>query len=229
MWKTERNAMRKLPNLRAASALMLTIVAICHAQAPPAPGGGRGPGLRLPQQGFEATGQVPANYTPEEAAAVAVVRKWVETSNAHDVAAHMALIDDNIVHRGDPTEGLAHGARSYCQAFGFVRSATSVLRIDELYVVGGAGETLVLMKRTDINNPAGAGRAGGLSGYPVPLAVLVRVKNGKVTEWLDAPINKVSMAPMRAAGALPNFAQPAAPAQPRPVPEVCMKYPEGSK
>ena len=212
---------------------MLAVGPAANAQAP-GPGraagnGGRGPGLRLPLQGFETTGQDPAKYTPEEAAAVSVVRKWIETSNNHDVAAHMALIDDNIVHRGDPTEELAHGARSYCAAFGFVRSATSVLRIDEMYVVGGPSETLVLLKRTDINNPVGNGRAGGLSGYPVPLAVLVRVKNGKVTEWLDAPVNNVSMAPMRAVGALPVPAQSAQPAQPRPAPEVCMKYPEGSK
>ncbi len=219
--------MRKLWNLLATGALMLAVNAPGNAQAPGRAGGnGRGPGLRLPQQGFEATGQDPTKYTPEEAAAVAVVQKWIETSNNHDVAAHMALIDDNIVHRGDPTEELSHGARSYCAAFGFVRSATSILKIDEMYVVGGPADTLVLLRRSDINNPVGNGRAGGLAGYPVPLAVLVRVKNGKVTEWYDAPVNNVSMAPMRAAGALPGFAQSG---QPRNIPEVCMKYPEGGK
>ena len=63
------------------------------------------------QQGFEANGQLPANYTPEEAAAVAVVKKWIDTTNTKDLAAHMALIDDKVIHRGDPAEALGHGAR----------------------------------------------------------------------------------------------------------------------
>ena len=74
------------------------------------------------QQGFEATGQLPASYTPEEAAAVVVVKKWIDTTNTKDLAGHMALIDDNVIHRGDPAEALAHGARGYCAAYGFVRS-----------------------------------------------------------------------------------------------------------
>ena len=44
------------------------------AQAPTPPQ--QGPALLQPQQqqGFEATGQLPVNYTPEEAAAVALVK-----------------------------------------------------------------------------------------------------------------------------------------------------------
>ena len=198
---------------------------------PAGPARGRGPGIQLPRQGFEATGQNPANYTPDEAAAVAVVKKWVDTTTSHDLAAHMALIDDNIVYRGDPTGALGHGARGYCQAYGFVRSTTSVLKIDELYVVGGPADTLVIIKRTDINNPAGPGREGGLSGYQVNLVVLARVRNGKITEWYDMPLNKVSIAAMRAGGAMaaPAPLQPGQPAPAPNIPAVCMPYPEGSK
>ena len=178
------------------------------------PGGGRG--IRLPQQGFEATGQNPANYTPAEAAAVAVVVKWIETTANHDLAAHMALIDDNIVFRPDPTSALRRGARAYCGAYGFVRSTTSVIKLDELYVVGGPSETLVLIKRTDINNPAGAGREGALDGYQVSLHVFARVRNGKITEWYDAPLNKVSGAAVRGVGALPPACAARPPAQPAP-------------
>ena len=217
---------------------MLAVSAGASAQTlPPAQGQpqgtarGRGPGIQLPRQGFEATGQNPANYTPEEAAAVAVVVKWVETTANHDLAAHMALIDDDIVFRGDPISPLWRGARAYCGSYGFVWNPTSIIKLDELYVVGGPSETLVLIKRTDINNPAGAGR--DLNGYQVSLYVLARVKNGKITEWYDAPLNKVSGAALRGSGALPaGFGQPAQPGQPPPppnIPAVCMPYPEGSK
>ena len=195
MLRTERRAGRKLTHLVAGGALMLVVVAAAivpaqgQAPAPPpaqgepqGPARGRGPGLQLPRQGFEATGQSPANYTPDEAAAVAVVRKWVETSTNHDLAGHMALIDDNVVFRADPTSVLQHGARVYCSMYGFVRSMTSVLKIDELFVVGGPSDTLVIIKRTDINSPANGGREGPLNGYQVSLVVLAPVKNGKITE-----------------------------------------------
>jgi len=84
-----------------------------------------------------------------------------------------------------------------------------------LYVVGGPSETLVLLKRTDINNPAGL--EGTLGGYPVEVAVLLRVKNGKIIEWFDAPTIRIGPLVNRAANTLP-------PGGAR-VPEVCMKYP----
>ena len=229
MLKTERKPARTLAQFVTGGALMLVVAAAGSAPAqgqapppapaqgqPPGPARGRGPGIQLPRQGFEATGQNPANYTPEEAAAVAVVKKWIETSTNHDLAAHMALIDDNVVFRPDPTSGLRRGARAYCGAYGFVRSATSVLKLDELYVVGGPSETLVIIKRTDINSPADTGREGALSGYQVSLVVFARVKNGKISEWYDAPLNKVSGAALRGSGALPRLwaARPARPARP---------------
>jgi hypothetical protein len=182
----------------------------------------------LPQQGFEATGQNPANYTPAEAAAAEVVVKWVETTASHDLAAHMALIDDNIVFRPDPTSALRRGARAYCGAYGFVRSMNSVIKLDEVFVVGGPTETLALIKRTDINNPASAGREGALDGYQVSLHVFARVRNGKITEWYDAPLNRVSGAAVRGVGALPPAAPVTQqPAQPPNIPAVCMSYPAG--
>src|SRR4030095_3848588 len=112
MLKTERRVARTLVHLLVAAALALTFGAAVIAQ---------GRGLALPKQGFEATGQNPANYTPQEAAAVAVWRKWIETTANHDLAGHMALIDDDIVFRPDPTSALRRGARAYCGAYGFVR------------------------------------------------------------------------------------------------------------
>ena len=234
MLRTEKTA-QTLAHLVTGGALMLMVSAAANAQAPAqgqpqGPARGRGPGIQLPRQGFEATGQNPANYTPDEAAAVAVVKKWVDTTNNHDLAGHMALIDNDVVFRPDPTSALRRGARAYCGAYGFVRSSTSVIKLDELYVVGGPSDTLVMIKRTDINSPAETGREGALNGYQVGLFVLARVRNGKITEWYDAPLNKVSGAALRGSGALPPaLAQPAQPAQPPNIPAVCMPYPEGSK
>ena len=225
MLKTDGKVASTLTRLVAGGALMLVIGAAGISQAQ----GGRG--IRLPQQGFEATGQNPANYTPAEAAAVAVVVKWVETTASHDLAGHMALIDDNIVFRGDPISPLWRGARAYCGSYGFVWNTASVIKLDELFVVGGPSETLLLIKRTDINNPVGVGREGGLNGYQVSLFVLARVRNGKITEWYDAPLNKASTAAVLGLGAqVPAVAQPAQPAQPPTppnVPAACMSYPEG--
>ena len=206
-------------------------------------------GIRLPSQGFEATGQLPANYTKEEAAAVEVIKKWIETTNSKDLDAHMALIDPNIVFRGDPTGNLGHGPQAYCAAFGFVRGI-SFVRTDQLFVIGGPNDVLALLKRTDINSPAGSSE-GALGGFDVAVGNLVRVKNGKITEWYDAPINRVSIAALPqgalggrggpppgagaappGAGAAPAGAGAAAPRaggapQARPIPESCKKYPVG--
>lgn len=63
--------------------------------------------------------------------------KWIETINSKDLAAHMALIDDNVVYRGDPVEHLGHSARGYCSNYSFIWNNTWV-RLDELYVVAAA-------------------------------------------------------------------------------------------
>jgi hypothetical protein len=126
----------------------------------------------------------------------------------------MALIDENVVYRGDPAAALGHGARGYCAAYGFVRS-NAFVRLAELYVVGGPSGTLVLLRRTDINNPAGL--EGTLGGSPIEVADLVRIKNGKITEWYDAPIFKI--------GGLVNSGANSRPPGGMRVPAVCMKYP----
>jgi hypothetical protein len=169
----------------------------------------------LPKQGYEATGQAAKNYTPEEAEAVAVTQKWFASMNNHDLAANMALVSNDIAFRGDPLEPLVRGAYGYCGAFGFPAHKASMYYIDELYVVGGSKDTLVLMKRGDLNEPAT--EIGFLGGYRVPVAVLVRVHDGKVTEWYDAPVNKVSI------GALPIKMSLEAP----PIPERCAPFKDG--
>jgi hypothetical protein len=167
----------------------------------------------LPRQGFEATAQDPATYTPQEAEAVALVLRWIETTNSHDIRQHMALIGDNVAVRADPLESIRRGARGYCAAFNFIIG--SWFGLNELYVVGGPSDTLVLMNRTDVNLPY---NGSIYSGYSVPLAVLLRVQNGRIVEWYDMPTNKVSI------GALTS--RPPGFGQERTIPERCMSVPE---
>ena len=204
-----RKARRKLQYLLVTGALMSAIGATASAQ------------LVLPMQGYESTGQVPSKYTPEEAQAVGLVEKWIDTMNKHDQTGNMALIDNNIAFRGDPVEPLLRGVEGYCGAFGFVASDTSSFALEELYAVGGPRDTLVLFKREDINGAATEG--GLLGGYKVPVAVLLRVTNGKISEWYDAPINNVSI------GALPRLANgaPGVPVGQQRIPERCKQYANG--
>jgi hypothetical protein len=202
MWITEGKAWRKSACLFAATALTLAGGA----------GNAQSPGPSLPRQGFEATAQDPATYTPQEAEAVALVLKWIATTNDHDTRKHMALVGDNVVFRADPLEPLQHGARGYCAAFNFLTA--SWFGLNELYVVGTPSDTLVLMNRTDVNLPY---NGSIYSGYPVPVAALLRVQNGRVVEWFDMPTNKVSI------GALPS--PPPGFGRGRSIPERCGSVP----
>jgi hypothetical protein len=74
----------------------------------------------------------------------------------------------------------------------------------------------VLVKRTDINNPAGS--AGTFAGYAVALADLLRIQKGKIVEWYDIPINKVGPLVTTPANSRPQISS---------TPAVCMPYPAG--
>jgi hypothetical protein len=146
-----------------------------------------------------------------------VVEAWVNGTAAHDLDAAMAVLDDNIISRPDPARQMAYGPVAQCASYPFTRMANSFVRLEEMYAVGGPLDTLVLFKRADINGPAG-GR-GAFGGFTVDVAVLVRVKNGRITEWLDAPINRIGGLVNSTEGAL---MQPPAGAN---VPDACRRYP----
>jgi limonene-1,2-epoxide hydrolase/ketosteroid isomerase-like protein len=152
----------------------------------------------LPRQGFENTSQNPADYTPEEKAAAAAVEKWMDTINHNDTQGHMALISPNVIFRGDPTEDVRVGPDHYCSTIVGLgpNQRGGTFTLEELYIVdAGRSGTAVLIRRQDINGPAG--KMGFLGGYTVPVATLLRVQNGRIIEWYDAPTNKISI------GALP--------------------------
>ena len=191
------------------------------AGGPPGQGPGRGaPPAPPPTQGFESNTQVTANYTPQEAAAVAVVETWVNRTAAHDLDGAMSLLDNNIIVRPDPARQPAYGPVAQCSSYPFTRD-NSWVRIDEVYAVGGPLDTMVLFKRADLNAPAAppGGRGAGFGGFTVQVAVMVRVSNGRITEWLDAPINRIGGLVNSSEGGL---TQPPAGAN---VAEACKKYP----
>ncbi len=149
-------------------------------------------GLAQPR-GFETNSQRPLiDYTPQETQGVAVVIEHMRTTDVHNLVGHMRLIDADVIFRSDPVQLLRRGAQAYCSGYNFtLRQPPGFFRLDELYVVGGPLDALVVHKRTDLNAPAGSG--GNLGGYPVEVATLLRVNptTGLVTEWLDAPINRI--------------------------------------
>jgi len=215
----------KFTRFFASLAFALPLVAIgVLAQGPGAPAAGgpppQGPGAPPPTQGFESNIQLPANYTPQEAAAVAVVEAWVRNTAAHNLDGAMSVLDDNMIVRPDPARQPAYGPVAQCASYPFTRD-NSIVRLDEVYVVGGPSDTMVLFKRADNNAnaaPPGA-RGAGFGGFAVQVAVMVRVKNGRITEWLDAPINRIGGLVNSTEGGL---TQPPAGAN---VPDACKKYP----
>ena len=223
--------MRRSPRLRLGVSLavglpLFAIAVLAQGPTPaPGPGGPGGPppgGLppAPPTQGFESNVQVTATYTPQEAAAVAVVETWVNRTAAHDLDGAMSVLDPNMIVRPDPARQPAYGPVAQCASYPFTRD-NSVVRLDEVYAVGGPLDTVVMFKRADINSPAvpPGGRGAVFGGFTVQVAVMVRVANGRITEWLDAPINRIGGLVGSTEGALMQ-----APAGAN-VPEACKKYP----
>lgn len=202
--------MKRLHLLRVASIGLAAMVAASPALAQFGPQSGP----PQQQQGFENTSQNPANYLPEETAAVDAIVKWVNATNAKDLDSQMALIGDDIVYRGDPSEYLGRSARGFCSNYAFIRGTTWV-RLDELYTVGGPDETLAIFKRVDIESAAGV---TGFGGFPVEVGVFARVKDGKIIEWLDEPVDNMGFAGFGAGVMAPRFDAN--------VPDFCMQYPD---
>src|SRR5208283_2882023 len=112
---------RGTTSLLAAGALMLNVAYVAAQPAPngPPPGGfpggfpggtpGGPPGLpRMPQQtqGFENMRQDPAKYTAAQKAAADVALKWIDFTDTKNLAGQMAMVDNEIVYRGGPSDAL---------------------------------------------------------------------------------------------------------------------------
>jgi SnoaL-like domain len=132
----------------------------------------------------QATGKAPSTYNAQEREAVEVVKGWINAWRAYDLEKLMSYMDDKLVFRGDPIEPL-RGREAFRKMAQGVIKGWSGMDIEEIYPVGSETETIVLFKRVDYF-PGDTGFF--LRGMAIPVAVMMRIKNGKVTEYLDAPL-----------------------------------------
>jgi hypothetical protein len=95
------------------------------------------------------------------------------------------FMSDECVFRGDPSQKLQTGRAAFVAEISRFIQIVDSMKIDELFVTGTEWNTAVLIKRTDTLRPNG-GSAG--AERIVPFAAFFRVKNKKITEWLDTPI-----------------------------------------
>jgi len=158
------------------------------------------------QAAAQATSKPPSSYNQQEREAVDVVKGWINAWRAYDTEKLMSYMADDLVFRADPSEPLQYGREGFRRIAQGVINGWSGMDLEEVYAVGGEADTVVLFKRVDYF--PGNGR-GPLSGLAIPVAVMFRVKNGKITEWLDAPLIPVGpgapMPPgMRGRGAPPG-------------------------
>lgn len=133
----------------------------------------------------QVTAKPPSSYNKQEQEAVEVVKGWLNAWRAYDLEKLMSYMAKNLVFRGDPSEPLQYGRDAFRRLAQGVINRWSGMDLQEVYAVGGEAETVVLIKRVDYFPANGR---GPFSGMAIPVAVMFRVKNGKITEWLDAPL-----------------------------------------
>jgi len=133
----------------------------------------------------QATINPPSSYNQQEREAVEVVRKWINAWTAYDMTTLMSLMSDDLIFRADPSESLQPLPPFQRMAQG-VMNLWCGMDLEEVFVVGGERDTMVLIKRVDYF--PGDGGFGILRGIAVPVAVMFRVRGGKIVEYLDAPL-----------------------------------------
>ncbi len=149
-------------------------------------------------------GKPPSTWNPQERAAVKVIQDWIAAWIAHDPKRLAADMSEDCVFRGDPVEPLQHGREQF-QAFATkVMNGWSDLKIQEILPVGGVWDTSVLMRRLDTLPKK---MAQGAGYEKVPVAAFFRVKDGKIEEWLDAPLIPVGPGAVKA-GVIPPVTPP---------------------
>ena len=140
----------------------------------------------LPREAHaQATAKPEYIYNQQEREAAEVVKAWVAAWSAHDVQKMADLMSDDCVFRGDPSQKLRTGRAAFVDEISRFIQIVDSMKIDELFVTGTEWNTAVLIKRTDTlrANPGSAA-----AGRTVLFAAFLRVKNKKITEWLDTPI-----------------------------------------
>lgn len=133
----------------------------------------------------QATAKPEFIWNQQEREAVAAVKAWVNAWATKDAQRVAELMADTAVFRADPAEPMKTGREAFVALISPLMSRFESMTIDEVYVTGTEWDSAVMIKRTD-KMSASAGPA--LAGRTVTVASFFRVKNSKITEWLDAPV-----------------------------------------
>jgi limonene-1,2-epoxide hydrolase len=150
----------------------------------------------------------PSSYNQQEREAVEVVRGWLNAWTAYDLNKLMSYMAEDSIYRGDPSESLGRRAGFQSMAQG-VMNGWCGMDLEEIFVIGGERDTMVLSKRIDYF-PGDSG-FGALRGMAIPVAVMFRIRGGKIVEYLDAPLIPVGPGAWGAGGRR-GGAPPVAPA-----------------
>ena len=139
----------------------------------------------------QATAKPEFIWNQQEREAVDAVKAWVNAWATKDPQRVAELMADNAVFRADPAEPMKTGREAFVALIAPLLSRVDGMTIDEVFVTGTEWDSAVMIKRSD-KMSAGAGAA--LAGRRVTVAAFFRVKNRKITEWLDAPVTAPTQA-----------------------------------
>lgn len=133
----------------------------------------------------QATAKPEFIWNLQEREAVEVVKAWVNAWATKDPQRVAELMADTAVFRADPAEPMKKGREAFVALITPLLPRVDSMTIDELFVTGTEWDSAVMIKRSDrMSGSAGA----ALAGRTVTVAAFFRVKNRKITEWLDAPV-----------------------------------------
>jgi hypothetical protein len=123
-------------------------------------------------------------WNAQERAAAEVIEEWVADWNARDTQKAAELMSAKCAWRGDPSESFRRGRAK------LAIPKLQQVYIKEIYAIGGPTDTTVMIRRID---QLSFGPSSPMQLFPD--SAFLRVKNGKIQEWLDVPIDASNVPP----------------------------------
>jgi limonene-1,2-epoxide hydrolase len=130
----------------------------------------------------------PAKWNKYECEAVAVVNAWDAAWPSQDPQKIGALMAEDVYYSDNEKGPLKKGREQFEAQYAGWSKMIRYYDIKETYAAGDVGGAVVLQKRIDHTN------RGGL-----PYTGVFKVKDGKITFWVDLPIAKMPPIPPDAA------------------------------
>lgn len=125
--------------------------------------------------------------TLQEREAIEVVKKWWEAWKTADPDKITAMVSDDIVFQGIPTDPIEKGRGAFHQHVARISPAKSI-SVPEAVAMGGTTGTVVLTKRLLTLSMGG-------KEVTTPFAALTIVKDGKIAQWQDFPLTRLEGSP----------------------------------